>query len=105
MPELEPNDRAMDGLLRQSLAAPVPQLPANFAARVQRDIQGQKAGLGAFPRRLLSAYGVMATVTSAVVMRNQGLGWGAIGLLLLGPVAMAALVARRGRWDKVPGQL
>lgn len=50
-----------------------------------------------YRRILLTGYGLISVVTSAVVMRGQGLDWGAIAVMILGPLALVATVpwARR----------
>jgi hypothetical protein len=51
---------------------------------------------------LLTGYGLVSVVTSAVVMRGQGLGWGAIALMTLGPLAVVAAVPWARRATRPP---
>ena len=37
---------------------------------------------------LLTAYGLVSVITCALVMRGQGLDWGAIAVIVLGPLAL-----------------
>ena len=47
-------------------------------------------GLGRYGRIVLTFYGLISVVVSAVVMRGQGLDWGAIAAMILGPLALVA---------------
>ena len=99
MAEMEPREAEIDSLLRRSLAAPVPSLPPDFEQRLMRELRqsSQPLALDATGRRyrriLLTGYGLTSVVTSAVVMRGQGLDWGAIALLVLGPLVLVATVS------------
>jgi len=90
--EMEPREAAIDNLLRRSMAAPVPSLPPNFDQRVMRELRRTLQPLDRFRRTLLVGYGLMSVVTSAVVMRGQGLEWGPIAALTLAPLAVIAAV-------------
>jgi len=94
---MDPRQTGMDRLLRQSLAAPVPSLPPDFDQRLLRALGQNAQVLGRYRRMLLTGYALVSVVTSAEVMRGQGLGWGAIAGMILGPLAVAAMVpwARR----------
>lgn len=97
MTEMEPREDGIDSLLRRSMAAPVPSLPPDFDQRLMRELRQSSQGLDRNRRILLTCYGLISGVTSAVVMRGQGLDWGAIAVMILGPLALLATVpwARR----------
>lgn len=97
MTEMEPREDGIDSLLRRSMAAPVPSLPPDFDQRLMRELRQSSQGLVRNRRILLTCYGLISGVTSAVVMRGQGLDWGAIAVMILGPLALLATVpwARR----------
>lgn len=104
MTEMEPRETEIDRLLRHSLAAPIPSLPRDFDQRLMRQVRRSSQPLDRYRRILLTGYGLISVVTSAVVMRGQGLNWGAITVMILGPLAVVAAVpwARRAthttRW-------
>ena len=86
-------DGKMDHLLRRSLSAPIPNLPPDFDRRVTSKIREAKQGLqplDRYRRILFAGYGVASILTSAVVMRGQGLGWDATTGLILAPLALVA---------------
>jgi hypothetical protein len=98
---MEPHEAAVDHLLRRSLTAPVPSLPPDFDQRLMREVRAVRSR-GSNPcdryrRFLLTGYGLMSVLTSAVVMRGQGLDWAAISVMILGPLALvgAACWVRR----------
>jgi hypothetical protein len=95
--EMEPREAGMDSLLRRSLAAPVPNLPPDFDQRLMREVRRSSQPLDRYHRILLASYGLISVVTSAVVMRGQGLDWGTIAVMILGPLGLVAAVplARR----------
>jgi hypothetical protein len=95
--EMEPREAEIDNLLRRSLAAPVPRLPADFDQRLMREVRRSSQPLDRYRGILLTLYGLTSVVTSAVVMRGQGLEWGIISVMILGPLALvaAAYWARR----------
>jgi hypothetical protein len=94
---MEPRETGIDGLLRRSMAAPVPGLPPDFEERLMREMRRGSQPLDRYRRMLLAAYGLTSAVASAVVMRGQGLHWGAMTAMILGPLALVAAVpwARR----------
>ena len=92
MTEMEPRESGIDTLLRRSLAAPAPGLPPDFHQRVMRQVRRSSQPLGRYDRILLAGYGLISVVTSAVVMRGQGLDWGPIAVMILGPLALVAAV-------------
>src|ERR1017187_6241067 len=97
MTDMEPRDAKIDSLLRRSLAAPVPRLPPDFDQRLMRELRPGSPVLDRYRRILLTGYGLISVVASAVVMRGQGLDWVAIAVMILGPLALVAAVpwARR----------
>ncbi len=107
MTERKPHEAGIDGLLRRSLAAPVPTLPLDFDQRLMRELRqrsvGQSAqhqGSSALDRYgwiLLTGYALISVAVSAVVMRGQGLEWGAIAVMTLAPLVLVATVTGAGR--------
>src|SRR5258708_2449968 len=89
---MKPREAGIDSLLRRSMAAPVPSLPPDFDQRVMRELRQSPQVLDRYGRILLTGYGLISVVASAVVMRGQGLGWGAIAVMILGPLALVASV-------------
>jgi len=94
---MEPRDAKIDRLLRRSMAAPVPSLPPDFEQRLMREVRRSSEPLDRYGRILLTGYGLISVVTSAVVMRGQGLDWRAIAVMILGPLALVAIVTRARR--------
>jgi len=94
---MEPQDAGIDNLLRRSMAAPVPSLPADFDQRLMREVHRGSQPLDRYRRILLTGYGLTSALASALVMRAQGLEWGAISVMILVPLALVAAVpmARR----------
>jgi uncharacterized membrane protein YdbT with pleckstrin-like domain len=78
----------MDSLLRRSLAAPVPSLPPDFDQRLLRQVHRSSQPLHRYRQILLTGYGVTSVMACAVIMRGQGLHWGAISVMILGPIAL-----------------
>jgi len=83
----------MDRLLRRSMAAPVPSLPPDFDQRVMRELRKPQP-LDRYRRILLAGYGLTSVAASVLIMRSQGLDWGPIALMILGPLALLATVPR-----------
>ena len=92
MTEMEPREVGIDNLLRRSMTGAVPSLPADFDQRLMRELRRGSQPLDRHGRILLAGYAVTSVVTSAVVMHGQGLDWGAISLMILGPLALVAAV-------------
>jgi hypothetical protein len=84
----------IDNLLRRSMAAPVPSLPPDFDRRVMRKLDRKSQPLDRYFRILMTGYGLLSVVVSASVMRGQGLGWGAIAVTILAPLALLATTLR-----------
>ncbi|MGA7409061.1 MAG: hypothetical protein WBW33_01170 [Bryobacteraceae bacterium] len=97
MTEMEPREAGIDSLLRRSMAAPVPSLPPDFDQGLMRDVRRSSQPLDRYRRLLLTGYILTSIVASAVVMRGEALDWGAIAVMILGPLALVAAVpwARR----------
>ena len=100
MTEMQPREAEIDNLLRRSMAAPVPSLPSDFDQRLMREVRRGSQPLDRYRRILLAGYGLIAAVTCGVVMRGQGLDWGAIAVTILGPLALVAAArwTRRGTY-------
>ena len=94
---MEPREAEIDNLLRRSMAAPVPSLPPDFDQHLMREVRRSSQPFDRYRRFLLTGYGLTSVVASAMVMRGQGLDWGAIAVMILGPLALVATVpwARR----------
>jgi hypothetical protein len=88
MSDMDPREAEIDSLLRRSLAAPIPRLPSGFDQVLSREVRRRSEPPHRYGRILLAGYGVMSVAVSAVVMRGQGLGWGVIAVVTLGPLAM-----------------
>ena len=97
MTEMEPREAEIDSLLRRSMSGPVPSLPRDFDQRLLSEVRRSSQPLDRYRRILLTGYGLMSVLTSAVVMRGQGLDWAAISVMILGPLALvgAACWVRR----------
>ena len=92
MSEMDPREVAMDSLLRRSMAAPVPSLRPDFDQCLMREMRRRSQPSNQLGRILLAGYGGVSAVVSIVVMRGQGLSWGAIAVMILGPLALVATV-------------
>ena len=100
MSEMEPREAGIDSLLRRSMAAPVPSLPPDFDQRLMREVGRRSQPLDRYRRILLAGYGLTSVVTSALIMRGHGLDWGAIAVMIIGPLALVvgARWARRATY-------
>lgn len=92
MTEMEPHEAGIDSLLRRSMAAPVPSLRPDFDQRLLRELHQGSLVRDRYRRILLTGYGLISVVTSALVMRGQGLGWGATAVTILVPLALVTTV-------------
>jgi hypothetical protein len=92
----ERSEGGIEGLLRRSMAAPIPNLPPDFGQRVLRRVRGRSLPLDRYGQTLITSYGLVSVVVCTVLMRGQGLGWGTVGGMILGPVALFA--ATRPLW-------
>jgi hypothetical protein len=99
--EMDSREAEIDSLLRRSLAAPVPRLPTDFNQVLSREVRRRSEHPHRYGQILLAGYGVMSAAVSIVVMRSQGLGWGVIAAMTLGPLVMleAARRLRRKQWQ------
>lgn len=95
---MDPREAEIDSLLRRSMAAPIPRLPSDFNQVLSREVRRRSQGPSRYGQILLAGYGVMSAAVCVVVMHGQGLGWGVIVAMTLGPLAMveAARRLRRG---------
>ena len=88
MNEMDPREAEMDRLLRRSLAAPVPDLPADFDQRLLRKVRGGPGRLDRYDRWLLIGYSLVSVLACTVIMRGAGLDWGAIAGMTIAPLAL-----------------
>ena len=79
------------------MSAPIPTLAPNFDQRVVREIQRSAQPLSRYARMFFVAYALVSIVASAVVMRGQGLHWGAIAVALLASLAVIPALRWTGR--------
>lgn len=91
------SDEEMDGLLRRSMAAPIPRLSPDFHQALSRELHRSSQPAGRFERFLLTGYGAVSVAVCVIVMRGQGLGWTAIAVTTLGPLAVLELTRRLRR--------
>jgi hypothetical protein len=94
--DMDPREAEMDSLLRRSMAAPVPRISSDFhqrLAHLTREVHIGSRLLDRYQRILLTGYGLSSVAASAVVMRGQGLGWGAISVLIFVPLAVVAITS------------
>jgi hypothetical protein len=94
---MDPREAEIDSLLRRSMAAPVPRLPPDFDQVLSREVRRRSQGPNRYGRILLAGYGVMSAAVCVVVMHGQGLGWGVIAAMTLGPLAMLEAARRMRR--------
>ncbi len=94
---MDPREAEIDSLLRRSLAAPVPSLPPDFDQVLSREVRRRSQGPDRYGQILLAGYGVMSVAVCMVLMRGQGLGWGVIAAMTLGPLAMLEAARRLRR--------
>ena len=92
MTDMEPRETGIDNLLRRSMAAPVPSLSQDFDQRLMRKLRQGSQPRDRYRRILIAGYGLTSVVASAVVMRGQGMGWGAIAVMTLAPIALVAVL-------------
>jgi hypothetical protein len=88
-----PDDNVMDRLLRETMAADVPQLSPGFDARLMRRVRPPR--LTTMGRVVIAVYIVFAVVTAAWVMRGLPLEWIATAVAIGVPAAAGAGVYGR----------
>jgi len=101
-PEMDPHQMGPDadeirGLLRQSMAAPIPSLPVDFDRRLMREMGRSSKPLDRYHRILLAGYGLLSVVVSAMVMRGQGLDWGVVSGTILAALALVVITRSASR--------
>jgi hypothetical protein len=94
MSDPDPRDTLMDGMLRRSMAAPVPRPSPDLERRVSRALRRRARPSPTLTRNLLVGYVVVSALTSVIVMRGQGLGWGLIAVMTLSPLLVFGLPGR-----------
>lgn len=102
MTEMDPREIGIDSLLRRSMDAPVPTLPADFDQRVMRKVRQGSALPNRYGWIMLIGYGLVSVVTSAVVMRGQGLDSQTIALMIAAPLILVATVSWARRTMRKP---
>ncbi len=95
MSDPEPRDLEMDALLRRSMAAPIPRPSPDLQRRVSRALRRRALPSRTATRTLLAGYVVVSAMTSIIVMRGQGLGWGTIAAMTLSSLLVLGLTLRR----------
>ncbi len=82
----------IDGLLRRSLAGPMPSLPAEFSQRLSAEVNRRSERGERFNRFVLAGYGVTSVIACVVMMRGQGMEWGPLIGAILAPLVLVAAV-------------
>lgn len=101
MPDPDPRDLEMDDLLRRSMAAPIPRPSPGLQKRVSRALRLRALPSPAVTRALLAGYVAVSGLTSVIVMRGQGLGWGTIATMTLSSLLVMGLTRRRAGGARV----
>ena len=89
-PEQDGMPDRMNDWLRGAMPAAVPELPRDFDRRVMGELK-RRSRLDGPRQTLLAGYGVVSVMVSAAIMRGQGIGWGMIAGMILGPLAVVAM--------------
>lgn len=97
MSEMDSREAEIDSMLRRLMAAPVPRLSPDFDRTVLREVRRRSQPPRQYERILLAGYAAISIATSALVMRGQGLGWGVIATMTLGPLATLEAARRLRR--------
>ena len=91
----------MDALLREAMGRmPPPDLPSAFDRKLAERLQPQ--GLSASGRWIMGIYALLGFVVCIGVMRNQSIDWLPIGIAILAPLAVVAIVMYRLRRPRIP---
>jgi hypothetical protein len=86
----------MDALLREAMGRiPPPALPSAFDRKLAEQLQPR--GLSASGRWILALYALLGFIVCIWVMRNQSVDWLPIGIAILAPLAVVAIVMYRQR--------
>src|SRR5579871_3294531 len=91
---MEPREDGIDGLLRRSLGAPQPNLSPDFDRRVMRKLYEPSPLRERYRWTLLAGYGLTSVLTCTVLMRDEGLNWGAIAVMMLVSATLFAVVSK-----------
>ena len=94
MSDPDPPDALMDNLLRRSMAGPVPRPSPDLEKRVSRAVRRRARPSLTITRNLLVGYAAVSVLTSVIVMRGQGLGWGMIAVMTLSSLLALGLPRR-----------
>jgi hypothetical protein len=79
------------------LEPPIPSLPSDFDRRLVGEALRSAQQTDRYRRLLFTGYGVVSVAVSVVLMRGQGLGWGATAGMILAPLALIAAVRSADR--------
>ncbi len=82
------DDESMDRLLRDALAAEVPQLPPTFDARVMRGVRPRRLSPGG--RVVMTVYAVAASAASVWLLRDLPVSLVIAAVLVGVPIAAGA---------------
>ena len=96
------HDEGMDSLLGRSMGRPIPSLPPDFEQRVMRSARRSSQPLERYRQTVMASYGVVSVVVCTVLMRGQGLGWGTVAGMILGPLALLAITTPLWSREKRP---
>jgi hypothetical protein len=102
MKEMEPWEEEIDGLLRRSMASAAPELSPNFERNLISQLDQASEQLDKYRRLLITGYVLVSVVACVVIMRGEGLDWPAIGALVLGALALVAVVPSMVRLTRAP---
>ncbi len=99
MSEMDSREAQIDGMLRRSMAAPVPRVSPDFERVLARELRRRSQPPSQYERTLFVSYGAISVATSILVMRSQGLGWWVIATMTMAPLATVEWIwlQRKGR--------
>jgi hypothetical protein len=95
-------NEGIDSLLRRSMAQPIPGLPPDFDQRVMRSAGRSSQPLARYRQTVITSYGLVSVVVCTALMRGQGLGWGTVAGMILGPLALLAITTPLWSREKNP---